>query len=502
MKKLLLYAGWIGIILGMLAGLASAQTVPAFTQITPISVPLSDGSTTFENLTYGGTLGLAKDGQSLFYGCFNNNKFARISLTGVVLEPCFGPSVSGTGMDTFGGIVELPNGQRLVTGYYSYDAGKAVTKTLFFRTNGVWSGPFLLTNTATPALRNGQVAGYLTPIPQTLQAALGGSVMAGQGAISIISRSNYGTGAAAFTPTEADNTSVISLIEYPDEHQTWGNYRVATTDGYSGSESMGAGFFVNDTLFGIPWTQGQSECYGEVTTTRSMHKTANPAAGPGEVWCYDLSNNNKGPHGFWSPNGAASDGYTTYIEWYNVNDLKSVAAKTKNPWDVKPFSRTKLDGLSAISRLVQGGSAYDPVNGVLYATFYEDRGAPKVRRWTIGATPPPPPPPVEICGNGIDDNGDGQIDEGCAPPPPPVLPTGTFTNVPATCTITMTLNVTTGSVQFQRRLVGATAWSSHGNSDTAAPYTRAATVAAGQYEGQALWSGLSQPIPLGTQPCK
>jgi hypothetical protein len=29
--------------------------------------------------------------------------------------------------------------------------------------------------------------------------------------------------------------------------------------------------------------------------------------------------------------------------------------------------------------------------------------------------PPPPPPPVEVC-NGVDDNGDGRIDEGCPPP--------------------------------------------------------------------------------------
>ena len=31
----------------------------------------------------------------------------------------------------------------------------------------------------------------------------------------------------------------------------------------------------------------------------------------------------------------------------------------------------------------------------------------------------PPPPPVEVCGNGIDDDGDGLVDEGCPPPPPP-----------------------------------------------------------------------------------
>jgi F5/8 type C domain/Putative metal-binding motif len=33
-----------------------------------------------------------------------------------------------------------------------------------------------------------------------------------------------------------------------------------------------------------------------------------------------------------------------------------------------------------------------------------------------GAETPPPPPSQEICGNGIDDNGNGQVDEGCPPP--------------------------------------------------------------------------------------
>ncbi len=36
--------------------------------------------------------------------------------------------------------------------------------------------------------------------------------------------------------------------------------------------------------------------------------------------------------------------------------------------------------------------------------------------------PPPPPPPVEVCGDGVDNDGDGQIDEGCAPPPAPAVP--------------------------------------------------------------------------------
>lgn len=32
----------------------------------------------------------------------------------------------------------------------------------------------------------------------------------------------------------------------------------------------------------------------------------------------------------------------------------------------------------------------------------------------IGSPPPPPPPPIDICGDGIDNNSNGEIDEGCS----------------------------------------------------------------------------------------
>ena len=41
---------------------------------------------------------------------------------------------------------------------------------------------------------------------------------------------------------------------------------------------------------------------------------------------------------------------------------------------------------------------------------------------TAPPPPPPPPPPTELCGDGIDNDGDGQIDEGCSSPPPPPPP--------------------------------------------------------------------------------
>jgi parallel beta-helix repeat protein len=36
---------------------------------------------------------------------------------------------------------------------------------------------------------------------------------------------------------------------------------------------------------------------------------------------------------------------------------------------------------------------------------------------TLNDNPPPPPPPAEVCGDGIDNDDDGLIDEGCPPPP-------------------------------------------------------------------------------------
>ena len=59
---------------------------------------------------------------------------------------------------------------------------------------------------------------------------------------------------------------------------------------------------------------------------------------------------------------------------------------------------------------------------------------------TDGA-PPPPPPPTEVCGDGIDNDGDGLVDEGCVitppPPPPPVETAPLLTLVASTTAATV-----------------------------------------------------------------
>jgi len=69
----------------------------------------------------------------------------------------------------------------------------------------------------------------------------------------------------------------------------------------------------------------------------------------------------------------------------------------------------------------------DSVNGFMILTLdmtkkhikadiYTDA---KSKQYSFEITAPIPPPANEVCGNGIDDNGNGQIDENCPPPPPP-----------------------------------------------------------------------------------
>lgn len=59
-----------------------------------------------------------------------------------------------------------------------------------------------------------------------------------------------------------------------------------------------------------------------------------------------------------------------------------------------------------------GGVVTVPATGIVVVTVPIAAAGTRLTL-TISGTPPP----MEICGNGIDDDGDGLIDEGCAPPP-------------------------------------------------------------------------------------
>lgn len=112
------------------------------------------------------------------------------------------------------------------------------------------------------------------------------------------------------------------------------------------------------------------------------------------------------------------------------------------------------------------------------------------------------PPPTEICGDHIDNDGDGLIDEGCPPPPVSAVTASTTTE---TCRLTITAqNVESpGSswrLQLLRRRQGSSSWSSHGNALSGPPYTRTVgDIDAAIWETTGEWrrSGRT-PVPLGS----
>jgi len=349
------------------------RTLPKITGVTAlpaIALPLTDGAG--GRMDYGGVLGTASDG--LYVGCFQNTKLARVSLSGVVLAKCSGPTLAPS-MDTLGGVLDAA-GRVVVTGYSSYDAVGAMTVShaagASLTTLGGWQ--------SLAGIRAGQVAGYLAPIPPEWQALLKGAAITGQGAISIVTRTNFGPGVYAFDP--ANLGPQTPLVSYPSEHRTWGDYGVATTDGYSGSESFGGCFIPRgSSSLACVWTQATNPvyCYGNGSTNPADHGTL---VG-GEMTCYDPSNPYKGPHGY---------PYKTYLELYDLGQLADVAAGTRNPWDVKPASRLLLPDSTDAMRVNPGGTTYDPATGVMSTTVYEDRATPRIRRYqvTLGAAVPPP----------------------------------------------------------------------------------------------------------------
>ncbi|MCI0534618.1 MAG: hypothetical protein L0Z50_05265 [Verrucomicrobiales bacterium] len=67
------------------------------------------------------------------------------------------------------------------------------------------------------------------------------------------------------------------------------------------------------------------------------------------------------------------------------------------------------------------------ITGGVYSGTYattDPNGAPINGSFQAQAVAAPPPPPAEVCGDGIDNDGNGQIDENCAPPPAEVCGDG------------------------------------------------------------------------------
>jgi hypothetical protein len=60
---------------------------------------------------------------------------------------------------------------------------------------------------------------------------------------------------------------------------------------------------------------------------------------------------------------------------------------------------------------------FGPDYSLVVNSTYRNAGNDGQDLGAVGVPSSPPAPPAEVCGDGKDNDGDGQIDEGCAPPP-------------------------------------------------------------------------------------
>jgi hypothetical protein len=264
----------------------------------------------------------------------------------------------------------------------------------------------------------GFVSAWMTPIPVEWQGLLGGPALTGQGSIPVISRTSSGPAASVFNPADIGVKNPVPatpVVGYP--HSDSGSMLTLGTVESNGTlwnstQWMGGMVFPNGTrsilFFAGRKAKGQF-CYGPGTTDQSLHMTTYPGAPLSEKWCYDPVNLDKGTHGY---------PYAHFVYAYDANDLVAAKNGQKAIWQVVPYATWEFDLPLQYAQRVIRGVGYDPVTKrVFLAAENGDGDNPLIHVLEVDLAVSTPP--TEICGDGVDNDSDGLIDEGCTTPPPP-----------------------------------------------------------------------------------
>ena len=183
--------------------------------------------------------------------------------------------------------------------------------------------------------------------------------MAGLYGQSIVSRTSYGATVAVFKSADVgvkNPVPVTMVLGFPQGHESlgpWGcpnNARFCDTPNgtFNGTEYPMLGFPIPGTDRYISMeSRADNFCYGQGTSNPALHRQPNPAAGPGEVWCYDPGSSDKGNHGYPRKN---------VINEWSMADMVAVYRGAKKPWDLRPVSSTAMADATSLGR-----GAFDPV---------------------------------------------------------------------------------------------------------------------------------------------
>jgi hypothetical protein len=376
------------------------------------------------NLSYGGgALGVSEDGNYLYISCVQDDHgIAKLEIPSGggmarVAAPCLGPDRAelakihpdpSATRPMIGGVLEQ-NGRFVVTGYISYDStGSTFASHWAGSSLASLGGPYAAT------VPPGFVKSQMSPVPPEWRSVLGGPALSSAGYTSIISRASYGASVSVFDPADVGAQNPIPmtmLLGCPHSVPSCITYGTPTSNDYNGSELSG-GFFIvpgTRTLAVIEREASGPTCYGYATRDASLHGSPYPSP-EGVVWCYSLSDplNEKGPKGY---------PYRLVAKLYDLEELVQVRQGNKRPWDIRQYATVDMPGSSPSEFVLSGAFNYTRnefylirrvAGGVNTVHVYRGFGGGN------GGGGGTPPPPTERCGDGLDNDGDGLVDEGCA----------------------------------------------------------------------------------------
>jgi hypothetical protein len=227
----------------------------------------------------------------------------------------------------------LPWGDKLaVSSYAYYDANGSQQASHVLGSRDLSVPDDALGLTKVGNLLTGYTSGYMAVVPAAWRGALGGPALAGNCCIPIVSRTSFGPALFTFDPDAIGTQAEVPaqpLVYYPEDRplQAWN----ATSLLYNGTTSVG----------GVAFPEG----------TSSVLFFGQHGIGP---FCYGVT---CFPGAGQSPNAPP---YISQVWAYDARDLAAVRAKTKQPWEVKPYTTWEFLFPSIPASKSVKGVAYDP----------------------------------------------------------------------------------------------------------------------------------------------
>lgn len=248
----------------------------------------------------------------------------------------------------------LVTGDRLIgTASIYYDANNTQRVSHFARSVQLDQPSFSGWSQVWNETNQGFVSGWMSLVPSSWQAQLGGAAITGQCCIPIMSRTSNGMAAFSFDPAKVGQPTVPAtpLLYYTKEHATLGPWE-GSNPTYGATTSIAGVVIIagSRTALYLGRNGTGPHCYGDGFPTQALADLNHG--------CFDPTTNTKGSHAY---------PYNYQVWAYDLNDFAAVKAGTKDPWEIRPYGVWPLSlptGSDAPTEL--GGVGYDPAKQIVY----------------------------------------------------------------------------------------------------------------------------------------